>query len=563
MSTRKPNFLVIGALKAGTGWVHEALRRHEKVFMPKGGKPLFTDQKACDTPAAIEAYLAQFAGATDEQVWIGETTPAYFWSSRAKCFANQPPPDHNPDIPQSVRKILGPDTRLIISLRHPVARAIAAYEHNGSRNRIRPNQQLRDVVVRMGIGDMGFYEKHLDAWEAEFAPDRITTLIYEHDIVKSPETGLQALCKGLNIARSGFHGLVLNIAEEGSAQIVRGGQIELGVPRLRPVLPEDVALLLELYAPTMAALRTRFGDRLDAWNETTAAFEEFARRGGSPVGNAAARAGSGVTSAVKSAIASAVKYAAKSAASGSPAGLYERMRSAGLEINKDKLKTAAGNLSFEPPARAGETLYHGASSLGAFSYTVDGNVYSTSIGRYCSIARGINIGQFNHPMDWLSTHPFQYQNSFRIATGEDYPWKAQYDKDRPTGAAGRAVLEAVQRSTTIGNDVWIGHGAIVIAGVTVGDGAIIAAGAVVTRDVAPYEIVGGVPARHIKRRFDDATIARLLASRWWDYAPWQLRHLDFTNISKALNGVEAMRRDAVPPYEPGIILVPGLASKSP
>ena len=71
----------------------------------------------------------------------------------------------------------------------------------------------------------------------------------------------------------------------------------------------------------------------------------------------------------------------------------------------------------------------------------------------------------------------------------------------------------------VGNDVWIGYEAVILAGVTIGDGAVVAARAVVTRDVPPYTIVGGVPARPIRRRFGKETISRLLALRWWDWPP--------------------------------------------
>ena len=115
------------------------------------------------------------------------------------------------------------------------------------------------------------------------------------------------------------------------------------------------------------------------------------------------------------------------------------------------------------------------------------------VGRYTSIAPGVRVVNENHPIDHLSSHPFFY-----------------------TAGTNR-------RTTTIGNDVWIGHNAIILPGCqNIGDGAIVAAGAVVTRDVEPYAIVGGVPAKVIRYRFEPGKIERLLDSHWWERSPSKL-----------------------------------------
>ena len=130
------------------------------------------------------------------------------------------------------------------------------------------------------------------------------------------------------------------------------------------------------------------------------------------------------------------------------------------------------------------------------------------IGKFCSIACGAKFlfNSANHALGSLSTYPFPIF----------------YDE---WGLDGKNVADAWDNKgdITLGNDVWIGYEAVILAGVTIGDGAIIGARAVVTRDVPPYAIVGGVPARLIRRRFDEATIESLLALQWWDWEPERIR----------------------------------------
>ena len=124
------------------------------------------------------------------------------------------------------------------------------------------------------------------------------------------------------------------------------------------------------------------------------------------------------------------------------------------------------------------------------------------IGPFCAIATGVQIvmNGGTHAMSGFSTYPF---NIF------GHGWEQGFDP---------ATWTAENRGdTVIGADVWIGHQAVLMPGLTIGPGAIIAAHAVVTRDVAPYTIVAGNPAREVKCRFDEATIARLLAIAWWDW----------------------------------------------
>jgi chloramphenicol O-acetyltransferase type B len=130
------------------------------------------------------------------------------------------------------------------------------------------------------------------------------------------------------------------------------------------------------------------------------------------------------------------------------------------------------------------------------------------IGDYCSIAFGVKfVVGGNHRPDWVSTFPF------RVLWGMPGAWTDGHP--RPEG------------DITVGSDVWIGAEALILPGVKIGDGAVIGTRAVVTRDVRPYAIVGGIPAREIRRRFSDEQVEALLKLRWWDWPEERVReHVD-------------------------------------
>lgn len=209
----------------------------------------------------------------------------------------------------------------------------------------------------------------------------------------------------------------------------------------------------------------------------------------------------------------------------------EDLKKNGFEIEATETSQVRPDNIIEGPCSI-KTSIKEIDHFGAFSYINGrGRFSNVSIGRYCSIAEKVAVGYPEHPTDWLSTSALQYIRP---------NWMQGHDNWQ------KSAHRTIQK-THIGHDVWIGAGVFLRTGISVGSGAIIGAHAVVTKNVPPYAVVAGNPAKVIKYRIPEDLIEPLLESEWWQYSPTQLNGCPFHDVEQALRFVEGLTD--TPPYQ--------------
>jgi hypothetical protein len=261
--SRSPDFLILGAQKCGTSWLHHHLSRHPGLWLPPEKElEFFSYARHLDDPG-LPAYRATFDPAGERLA--GEATASYFWTHADSPWCEQPE-GFQRDIPGVVRAALGPELRLLILLRDPVERALSAWAHYVIHGELDATLPFAQAVRYGGILDMGFYGRHFAAWRKAYAADRFLVLGLEQDVVARPEATVARVLNflgctdpmppdsGESLAAPVFSGLRRTRGSDGSVTIdlPEGGQLRAGAGELER--------LAETFRPDLQHLRSLLPD---------------------------------------------------------------------------------------------------------------------------------------------------------------------------------------------------------------------------------------------------------------------------------------------------------------
>lgn len=216
----------------------------------------------------------------------------------------------------------------------------------------------------------------------------------------------------------------------------------------------------------------------------------------------------------------------------------------------------------EPPVRIiGALTIRSDTHVGAFTeFGKIVEIQSADVGRYGEIGPGSILGAISHPTTWLSASAFQY----RASTWGWHPSADAVETVDPE-ADGRTSFRGTrgEEPAVIGNDVHLGANVVVLKGVRIGDGCVVAAGAVVTKDLPPYSIAAGLPARVLRRRLPDDVVEELLRLQWWRFSPNQLSGVPFADPRAAAAEIGRRVDAGLEPYAPGFVEISKPAASGP
>lgn len=213
----------------------------------------------------------------------------------------------------------------------------------------------------------------------------------------------------------------------------------------------------------------------------------------------------------------------------------KQLKQFGLKVYEGK--SIVGTLTYENPAYILDPRRIKNCRIGAFTFFnghTTSSMYATETGRYAQIGESTVIGPPEHPMDWFTTHMFAFTEQKYLPRLYELEEGARLAPDGPV-----PTPFVIPMKTVLGHDSYVGAGAFIKRGVTIGHGAVVAARAVVTKDVPPYAIVAGTPAKIMRYRIPENLIEKMLAFEWWRYdlAPHK-NQLDFAKVGDTLKQLE-------------------------
>lgn len=267
---RLPNLLIIGAQKAGTTWLHWRLAKHPAILMSRNKELNFFGKRNYESQ--IEEYKSSFP-VTSGKKFYGESTPGYFWTHDPDSHWRDSYPNGNHDIPSSVRDVLGQDTKLILSIRHPVDRAVSALFHHFRQGRTVPGDRLTTIGSRHGIIDIGFYARHWRNWANVFGEDAPIVIMFDR-IASDPSGVMDTVLRRLGLGPGrppspepdhvGFsmrvHAGELEIDPENESNIALAARRGCNIAAAPRVSEADIAILNATFREDIAFCQARWGD---------------------------------------------------------------------------------------------------------------------------------------------------------------------------------------------------------------------------------------------------------------------------------------------------------------